>query len=123
MFGDFILFIYLFIFFLFWRENTHISFLLSLSSVAACSAEQHPHACFVSRAQLTDRQVNSYHTFFFFLEKLYPVHKGTGLSKQAKTRTTTENRNKTPGTTTLAYFNNQESWAAGLISVIVISPT
>ena len=33
-------------------------FLLSLSLVSACSAEQQPHACFVSRAQLSDRQLS-----------------------------------------------------------------
>ena len=31
---------------LFWHENATMSFLLSLSSMAACSAEPEPHACF-----------------------------------------------------------------------------
>ena len=31
---------------LFWCENVTLSFLPSLSSIAACSAEQQSHACF-----------------------------------------------------------------------------
>ena len=39
---------------------------------------------FVSRAHLSDRQVQSYYTKGYF-DKFHPVHKGTVLSKQRPT--------------------------------------
>ena len=52
---------------MFWRENATMSFLPLLSSVAACSAEQQPHACchFKSTPDLSADQILSHKRVFW----------------------------------------------------------
>ena len=102
---------------LFWRKIAATSFLPSVSSIAACIAEQQSHACFrfKSISEWSADQIVLHKRAFW---SVLPSTQRNGSFK-----TTTDNRNKTRWTSTFTNFNHHESWAAALTSVIAISLT
>ena len=92
--------------FVFWPENAAVSFL-----VAACSINSRFMLAFISRVQLSDQQVKSYHT------------KGILRSFIHFTKEHFDNRNKTCLMSTFPYFNYHESWTAVVTCVIAFSLT
>ena len=100
---------------LFWHENAAMSFLPSLSSEAACSAEQLPHACFrfKSTTEWSTGQI-------IFRRKVF-WEASFSTQRNGSFKTKSNNRNKTCWTIAFPYFHLHETLAAVLTSVIVIS--
>ena len=73
-FGDFIVV-------LAWKFNHVIPSIAKVSQWQPTVLNKSCMLAFILRAQLTNRQIKSYHTKGDF-EKLHPVHKGTALLKQ-----------------------------------------
>ena len=93
------------------RMQPLVAFLPLLSSMAACSAEQQPHACFWlkstsgrSAGQMSQKGILR-----------------ASLSPQKNSSFKNGHRNKTCKMSTFLNFNYYESWTAVLTSVIVIS--
>ena len=88
-----------------------MSFRPSLSSIAACSAEQQSYACF--RFKNTSKRSASQ----IVVHKRGCWEVSSSTQRNVSFKTTTDNRNKTRWTSTFTYFNHHESWAAVLYNL------
>ena len=106
---------------LFWREDAVMSFLSSLGPTVVRSAEQpHDVLAFVSRAQLTDRQVQLRHTKGYSVKRQSVQCTKERLFQKKKK---VDKRNKIRWMSTFSNFTHNESWAAVLTSASAISLT